>query len=96
MNVNQIPDLFQSKTRLAIVSALITGEKTFAEVKDITEMSDGNLSSHITKLADEGYVTVKKDFFKNRPRTRYSITEKGLKSFTEYVELLEKILNNSQ
>ena len=96
LNVNEIPDLFQSKTRLAIVSSLITGEKTFGEVKDCTGMTDGNLSSHITKLADEGYVLVKKDFYKNRPRTRYILTEKGHESFVAYVSLLERILSNSK
>ncbi len=92
MDINSIPDLFQSKLRIAIVSSLMTGEKSFKELKGITDATDGNLSVHISKLEEAEYLEVYKDFFKNKPRTRYTLTAKGKKEFIDYVHALENIL----
>lgn len=92
MDINSIPDIFQSKLRIAIVSCLITGEKTFREVRDITGATDGNLSIHLSKLQETGCIEIYKDFFNNKPRTRYNLTPKGKKDFVDYVNTLESIL----
>ncbi len=92
MNINQIPDVFQSKVRLAIISSLITGEKTFTEIKSLTNTTDGNLSVNISKLEEAGYITVEKTFFQKKPRTTYTLTDLGWLKFKEYVELLESII----
>ncbi len=92
MDVNSIPDIFQSKLRIAIVSCLMTGEKTFKEVKEVTGATDGNLSVQVSKMEESGYIEVKKDFFNNKPRTRYNLTEKGKKEFIDYVNKLENVL----
>jgi DNA-binding MarR family transcriptional regulator len=70
----------------------MTGEKTFKEVKEITGATDGNLSVHLSKLEETGYIKIYKDFFNNKPRTRYNITEKGKNEFVNYVNTLENIL----
>lgn len=70
----------------------MTGEKTFKEVKDITGATDGNLSAHLSKLNDAGYIEIHKDFFKNKPRTRYNLTVKGKNEFIDYVNTLDNIL----
>lgn len=92
MDINSIPDIFQSKLRIAIVSCLMTGEKTFKEVKELTGATDGNLSVHLTKLEESGHIKIYKDFFNNKPRTRYNLTDKGRKEFTDYVNLLDNLL----
>lgn len=92
MNINSIPDIFQSKLRIAIVSCLMTGEKTFKEVKEITGASDGNLSVQISRLEENGYVIIHKDFFNNKPRTKYKLTAKGKTEFIDYVNTLEKVI----
>jgi len=94
LDINSIPDIFQSKLRIAIVAALITGEKTFKEVKEITGATDGNLSIHLSKLEGAGYIEIYKDFFNNKPRTRYNLTEKGKNEFVDYVNKLEGIIKN--
>lgn len=91
MDINSIPDIFQSKLRIAIIASLMTGEKTFREVKEITG-TDGNLSVQISKLEESGYIVVYKDFFNNKPRTRYNLTEKGKREFVDYVNTLDNIL----
>lgn len=70
----------------------MAGEKTFKEVKEITGGTDGNLSVQMSKMEESGYVKVYKDFFNNKPRTRYNLTEKGKREFIEYVEMLENLL----
>jgi len=92
LDINSIPDIFQSKLRIAIIASLMTGEKTFREVKEITGSTDGNLSVQISKLEESGYIVVYKDFFNNKPRTRYNLTEKGKREFVDYVNTLDNIL----
>ena len=92
MEINSIPDIFQSKIRIAAVSCLMTGEKTFKEIKDIIGATDGNLSVHLSKLEEGGYISVQKDFFNNKPRTRYNLTEFGRKEFIAYINTLDRIL----
>ncbi len=92
MDINQIPDMFQSKLRIALISCLMTGEKSFKEVKAITGATDGNLSINLSKLEEAGYIEISKDFFNNKPRTRYTLTEKGKIEFINYVNLLDNIL----
>lgn len=92
MDINSIPDIFQSKLRIAIIASLMTGEKTFTELKEITSATDGNLSIHISKMEESGYIEVYKDFFNKKPRTRYNLTVKGKNEFINYVNTLENIL----
>lgn len=96
MDISSLPDEFQNKTRLAIITCLITGDKTFTEIKEITLASDGNLSIHLSKLEEAQYLTVTKEFVSKKPRTTYSLTPKGKKEFKEYVELLEQLLKQAK
>lgn len=90
------PEIFQNKLRLQIVSYLISGEKSFREVKLLTKASDGNISSQFTKLEEKNIVTIKKQFVNNKPRTTYKLTNYGFNQFKEYVCLLENILNTEK
>ena len=92
MNISSIPEIFQSKIRIAIISSLITGEKNFNEIKELTSATDGNLSVHLTKLEQINYIIVRKEFIKKKPISTYTLTELGINKFREYVEMLEKIL----
>ncbi|MFA5537041.1 MAG: transcriptional regulator [Bacillota bacterium] len=92
MEANSIPDIFQSKLRIAIIACLMTGEKTFNEVKEITGGSDGNLSVQFSKMEEEGYVKIYKDFFNKKPRTRYRLTNKGENNFIDYVSMLDQVV----
>jgi len=96
VDIKSIPDALQSKLRIAIVACLMTGEKTFKEIKEITGATDGNLSIHLTKLENVKYIIIKKDFKDNKPRTRYSLTEIGRHEFIEYVAILESIIKEAK
>ena len=67
-------------------------ELTFTELRDAAEMTDGNLTTHIKALQQEGYVSVAKSFQNNRPLTTCSLTAAGRKAFAGYIDLLEKIV----
>ena len=94
------PDLFlqldrviHEKWRLAIMSALAAApELTFTELRDLLAMTDGNLTTHIRTLQQEGFVAVSKSYAKNRPLTTCSLTAAGKKAFAGYIDLLEKIV----
>ena len=96
MEINSIRAAFQTKLRLAIISALITGAKTFKELKAVTAASDGNLGAQLSKLEALGYLVCKKEFVNKKPQSTYIITEKGMNQFREYVEMLEELLHQSE
>jgi DNA-binding MarR family transcriptional regulator len=98
------PDLFlrldrviHEKGRLAIMSALAASpELAFTELRDLLEMTDGNLTTHIRTLQQEGYVSIAKSFQNNRPLTTCSLTPAGRKAFAEYVNVLEQIVRQNK
>ncbi len=92
MEINAIPEAFQTKLRLAVLSALLTGEKNFRELKGITEATDGNLGAQLKKLEEAGYIAIRKAFVNNKPQTTCTLTEFGRRQFQEYVEMLERLL----
>lgn len=71
-------------------------ELSFTELRDALEMTDGNLTTHIKALQQEGYISVAKSFQNNRPLTTCSLTTAGRKAFAEYIGLLEKIVRQNK
>lgn len=89
----QIDDTLHSRIRLAVVAALVSVEEAdFNFLKDMVKTTDGNLSTHLKKLEDAGYVSSRKRFVDRKPQTKYKITEKGKHALEEYVSTLEKFL----
>lgn len=95
MDINSIPEAFQSRIRLAVISSLIMGDSTFSQIKEITQTSDGNLSIHLRKLEEAGYISSKKEFIGKKPRSTYTLTNNGRKEFEDYVKLLGQILQQN-
>lgn len=82
---------------MAIVSVLAAAERlTFTELRDQLEMTDGNLSVHLTKLEDKGYVGIDKQFVGRRPQTTCRITPAGRKAFAHYLDQLESIVKQGR
>ncbi|MCH5271278.1 MAG: transcriptional regulator [Lachnospiraceae bacterium] len=95
MEINNIPDVFGNKLRVAVLAALVTDEKTFRELKEITGATDGNLGAQLIKLEECAVVASDKKFVNRKPQTTYRLTDLGRKMFREYVELLEKIIGGA-
>jgi len=100
MNHKQILDLdplIHVPTRLAILSVLITVKSAnFIYLKESIGVTDGNLSTHLTKLEAADYIKIVKTFKGKKPQTICSITPKGRKSFRKYLEHLEQIVNTQK
>jgi DNA-binding HxlR family transcriptional regulator len=92
MELNNLSDIFQSKLRLMLISALITGKKTFRELKEITGATDGNISVQITNLEKAGFITVTKSYVGRKPQTTAEITPEGVASFKAYIDLLNSVI----
>ena len=89
----QLDEIIHSRIRLAIIAVLISaGEADFNFLKEKVNATDGNLSVHLKKLEDAGYLSVKKEFLDRKPRTSYSLTKKGTAAFESYVDRLEKLI----
>ena len=85
-------ELILSKTRLGIISALISGDKLeFTYLRNALKLSDGNLSVQIRKLEEAGYIKVKKVFVDRRPKTFCRITSKGQKAVLNLIKKLENL-----
>jgi DNA-binding MarR family transcriptional regulator len=89
----EFDDIIHSKIRLRVMSVLMTAESAqFTYLKQVTKATDGNLSVHLKKLEDAGYIAVQKKFVRRKPQTLCRITSKGRKAFEKYVDALEKII----
>lgn len=85
---------FESRVRLGIMSVLSVNESAdFNTLKDLLDVTDGNLASHLKALEKENMIAMKKKFIGRKPNTTYSITENGLKAFNHHINTLEKLLN---
>jgi DNA-binding MarR family transcriptional regulator len=65
----------------------------FSTLKELLEVTDGNLASHIKSLEAEKYVEVKKQFLGNKPNTSYRATLDGRKAFESHLLALENLIN---
>jgi DNA-binding MarR family transcriptional regulator len=93
----QLDRVIHEKGRLAIMSALAaTPELSFTELRDTLGMTDGNLTTHIRILQEEGFIAVAKSYQNNRPLTTCSLTKAGRKAFASYIDLLEQIVNQNK
>ena len=93
----QLDRVIHEKGRLAIMSMLAASpELSFTELRDALNMTDGNLTTHIRTLQEAGYVSVTKSFQNNRPLTTCALTSAGKKAFTNYINLLEQIIQQTR
>lgn len=86
---------FESRVRLGIMSILMVNEWVdFTEMKTLLNITDGNLASHASALEKSEYIIVKKEFVGKKPKTSYSVTEKGRLAFKEHLLYLEKLMKS--
>lgn len=89
-----LDDAIHGKLRLGLMAYLSSvTSATFTELKDKTGASDGNLSVHLRKLEDAGYVAIEKKFVDRKPQTRASLTETGRSAWIAYLDQLRGLLD---
>ena len=88
--------LLHQPVRSKLLSLLISNDELpFKALKESLKVTDGNLSSHLSKLEKEEYVLIEKTFVGKRPRTVVHITPKGKKAFASYIEALTKFIEEN-
>jgi DNA-binding MarR family transcriptional regulator len=88
-----LDDVIHGKLRLAIMAFLSAVESaTFNEIKGRTSASDGNLSVHLRKLEEAGYVWIDKSFVDRKPQTRAGLTVAGRDAWIAYLDQLRSLL----
>lgn len=96
----ELNEIIHQAVRLRIMAALVTlapeDEVEFTYLRDLLEVTDGNLGAHLRKLEEVDYITLNKLFVERKPRTFVSATKKGRKVFEEHVEALETILKGNE
>jgi DNA-binding MarR family transcriptional regulator len=86
---------FENRIRLQIMSVLVANEMfDFNSLKELLQVTDGNLASHLKGLEKENYIHVSKTFIDRKPNTRYSATGKGREAFKQHLQALEDFLKN--
>ena len=89
-----IDAVIHERVRLAILSALaVSPQLSFSELKEMLELTDGNLSAHGRTLEEAGYIVVEKSFKGRRPFTLMRLTPKGRKAFDRYLQTLRQIVD---
>ena len=92
--IDKINKAFESRVRLGVMSVLMVNDwMDFGSMKELLEVTDGNLSSHITALEKLDYIEIRKEFVGKRPKTSYRVTQVGRKAFKDHLKALEDLLN---
>jgi len=96
--MEQLDPILHQPVRTRLMAFLTArGEATFKELRDLLQVTDGNLDAHVRKLTAAGFVSSRKDKLSSkRVQTFYSLTVEGSKAFSSYVTALQKLLNNGE
>ena len=93
-NVGDIDEVIHGRLRLGIMAYLSSvSPASFPELIRKTETSNGNLSTHLTKLESAGYVRQEKGYSGKRPQTLVHITEEGRAAWIIYLNTMKLLLN---
>ena len=94
----ELNETIHQSVRLRIMAALVAlnieDEVDFTYLRDLLEVTDGNLGAHLRKLEEAGYISINKVFVERKPRSFISATSEGRRVFREHVKALEAILSS--
>ncbi len=97
IGIDNLNKAFESRIRLGIMSILMVNENAdFRRLKDLLNVTDGNLASHISALEKAGYIIITKQFIGKKPNTAYSATLSGKNAFKVHLDNLEKLIKRNR
>ena len=95
-DISGLDDVIHGRVRLGIVAYLATAEVAdFTELKDLLDVTQGNLSVHLRKLEAAGYVAIDKSFVGRKPLTRVRLTEQGRAAFARYLKAMGQLVEQA-
>jgi DNA-binding MarR family transcriptional regulator len=94
---NDIDDVIHGRLRLGVMAYLTAASPAiFGELRDKVGATDGNLSTHLKKLEEAGYVTQEKRFVGKKPQTRVFLTDTGRKAWIIWIQRMEAIMKAAE
>ena len=89
--------VIHEKARLGVLTSLVGHPKglLFGDLKQLCDMTDGNLSRHLQVLQEAGLVEVTKGYEGNRPHTSCRLTKAGRRRFLDYLGVLERLVRDA-
>jgi DNA-binding MarR family transcriptional regulator len=95
--INNLNKIFDSRVRLGIMSALMVNDGVnFNDLKELLEITDGNLASHLKALEENNIIKVEKGFIGRKTNTTYAVTKNGEKEFKLHITALEKMIKSTK
>lgn len=96
-DIGKIDDVIHGRLRLGVMAYLADAEVAdFTELKTALEATQGNLSIHLRKLQEAGYVTIDKSFLNLKPLTRVRMTEAGRQAFIAYLDAIGRLVGGGE
>ena len=91
--IDRLDEVIHGRVRLGIMAFLTSaGSADFNTLKAKLSLTDGNLSVHLRKLEEAGYVTIDKSFVGRKPLTRVALSETGRAAFGDYLDAIAKLV----
>jgi DNA-binding MarR family transcriptional regulator len=92
-DIGKIDDVIHGRMRLGIMAYLADAQVAdFSELKKVLDATQGNLSDHLRKLEDAGFISIEKSFLNRKPLTQARITPAGRRAFAAYLEAIAKLI----
>ena len=96
-DIGRLDDVIHGRMRLGIMAYLASAEVAdFNELKAALEATQGNLSIHLRKLEEAGYIAIEKSFLGRKPLTRARLTAAGRKAFADYLDAIGRLLDEQR
>lgn len=93
LDIDEIDEVIHGRVRLGVMAQLARAEAAdFNELKAVLHATQGNLSVHLRKLEEAGYIEIEKAYLGRRPNTRVRLTSKGRQAFSRYLDTIERLL----
>jgi DNA-binding HxlR family transcriptional regulator len=91
--IAQLNPAFDHRNRLGIMTVLVVNETlTYNALKEVLQLTDGNLASHLKALEGHEYIVCTKEFVGRKPQTTYKTTDLGKKALSNHLDVLEQLL----
>jgi len=92
-DIGKLDDVIHGRVRLGVMAYLAdAGVADFTELKTLLDVTQGNLSVHLRKLEEAGYVAIDKSFIDRKPLTRVRLTKAGRSAFAAYLDAISKLV----
>ena len=92
-DIGKIDDVIHGRLRLGVMAYLAEAEvASFSELKEVLQVTQGNLSIQLRKLEEAGYIEIDKSFLGRKPLTRARLTRTGRTAFRNYLEAIGKLV----